>query len=295
MRLLLAYLGVVLIWATTPLAIKWSSIGVSFIFGVTARMSIGLSCLIVLMILTRTRLRLDIQALKTYVAVSGQLYASMLLTYWGAQFIPSGWLSVIYGLSPFMTAFIAAAYLNEQSLGLGKILSYLLGVAGLGVMFSSAIDMNLSAVQGMLALLAATALHALSAVWVKRIQAGLPAMAQTTGGLLLSLPLYLLTWFALDSGQCPEWPPEITQWSILYLGVIATPIGFALYYYVLAKMEATQVAMINLLTPVLSLLIGYFINSEPLSLKVAIGAGLILLALALHGWTDHRRKALSSV
>lgn len=295
MRLLLAYLGVVLIWATTPLAIKWSSIGVSFIFGVTARMSIGLSCLIVLMILTRTRLRLDIQALKTYVAVSGQLYASMLLTYWGAQFIPSGWLSVIYGLSPFMTAFIAAAYLNEQSLGLGKILSYLLGVAGLGVMFSSAIDMNLSAVQGMLALLAATALHALSAVWVKRIQAGLPAMAQTTGGLLLSLPLYLLTWFALDSGQCPEWPPEITQWSILYLGVIATPIGFALYYYVLAKMEATQVAMINLLTPLLSLLIGYFINSEPLSLKVAIGAGLILLALALHGWTDHRRKALSSV
>ena len=295
MRLLLAYLGVVLIWATTPLAIKWSSIGVSFIFGVTARMSIGLSCLIVLMILTRTRLRLDTQALKTYVAVSGQLYASMLLTYWGAQFIPSGWLSVIYGLSPFMTAFIAAAYLNEQSLGLGKILSYLLGVAGLGVMFSSAIDMNLSAVQGMLALLAATALHALSAVWVKRIQAGLPAMAQTTGGLLLSLPLYLLTWFALDSGQCPEWPPEITQWSILYLGVIATPIGFALYYYVLAKMEATQVAMINLLTPVLSLLIGYFINSEPLSLKVAIGAGLILLALALHGWTDHRRKALSSV
>jgi drug/metabolite transporter (DMT)-like permease len=295
MRLLLAYLGVVLIWATTPLAIKWSSVGVSFIFGVTARMSIGLGCLIVLMILTRTRLRLDIQALKTYVAVSGQLYACMLLTYWGAQFIPSGWLSVIYGLSPFMTAFIAAAYLNEQSLGLGKILSYLLGVAGLGVMFSSAIDMNLSAVQGMLALLAATALHALSAVWVKRIQADLPAMAQTTGGLLLSLPLYLLTWFALDNGQCPEWPPEITQWSILYLGLIATPIGFALYYYVLAKMEATQVAMINLLTPVLSLLIGYFVNSEPLSLKVAIGAGLILLALALHGWTDHRRKALSSV
>lgn len=293
MRLLLAYLGVVLIWATTPLAIKWSSVGVSFIFGVTARMSIGLGSLIVLMILTRTRLRLDIQALKTYVAVSGQLYACMLLTYWGAQFIPSGWLSVIYGLSPFMTAFIAAAYLNEQSLGLGKILSYLLGVAGLGVMFSSAIDMNLSAVQGMLALLAATAIHALSAVWVKRIQADLPAMAQTTGGLLLSLPLYLLTWFALDNGQCPEWPPEITQWSILYLGLIATPIGFALYYYVLAKMEATQVAMINLLTPVLSLLIGYFINSEPLSLKVAIGAGLILLALALHGWTDHRLKALS--
>jgi drug/metabolite transporter (DMT)-like permease len=294
MRLLLAYLGVVLIWATTPLAIKWSSVGVSFIFGVTARMSIGLTCLIVLMALTRTRFRLDSQALKTYLAVSGQLYASMLLTYWGAQFIPSGWLSVIYGLSPFMTAFIAAAYLNERSLGLAKIVSYLIGVAGLGVMFSSAIDMSSSAVQGILALLAATVLHALSAVWVKRIQAGLSAIAQVTGGLMLSLPLYVLTWFALDSGQWPEWPPDNTLWSILYLGVIATPIGFALYYFVLAKMNATQVAMINLMTPVLSLWLGYFVNSEPLGLKVVIGTGLILLALALHGWTDYRQKNMSS-
>lgn len=294
MRLFLAYLGVGLIWATTPLAIKWSSVGVSFIFGVTARMSIGLGCLMLLMAVTRTRLRLDRPALKTYLAVTGQLYASMLLTYWGAQFIPSGWLSVIYGLSPFMTAFIAAAYLNEQSLGLGKIISYLLGVAGLGVMFSSAIDMNSSAVQGMLALLIATALHALSAVGVKRIQAGLPAMAQITGGLLLSLPLYLLTWLALDNGQFPQWPADNTLWSILYLGIIATPVGFALYYYVLAKMEATQVAMINLLTPVLSLLIGYFFNFEPLGLKVASGSGLILLALALHSWMDHRRKVLLS-
>lgn len=290
MRLALAYIGVVLIWATTPLGIKWSSVGVSFIFGVTARMSIGLACLIVLMGITRTRLRLDSQALLTYLAVSGQLYASMLLTYWGAQFIPSGWLSVIYGLSPFMTAFIAAAYLNERSLGLGKIVSYLIGVAGLAVMFSSAIDMDLMAVQGMLALLAATALHALSAVWVKRIRAGVPAMAQITGGLVLSLPLYLLTWYGLDGGQLPEWPSETTQWSILYLGVIATPIGFALYYYVLAKMAATNVAMINLMTPVLSLLLGYFVNAEPLTVKVAIGTSLIMLALALHSWVDHRRK-----
>lgn len=290
MRLLFAYLGVVLIWTTTPLGIKWSSVGVSFIFGVTARMSIGLACLIVLMVITRTRLRLDGAALKTYAAVSGQLYASMLLTYWGAQFIPSGWLSVIYGLSPFMTAFIAAAYLNEQSLGLGKIVSYLVGFSGLLVMFSSAIDMNPAAVQGMLALLGATLLHALSAVWVKHIQAGLPAMAQITGGLLVSLPLYFLTWYYLDGGAIPPLPPEITQWSILYLGVIATPIGFALYYFVLANMAATNVAMINLMTPVLSLLLGYFVNGEPLTLKVAIGTALIMMALALHGWIEHRRR-----
>ncbi len=290
MRLLLAYLGVVAIWATTPLGIKWSSVGVSYIFGVTARMSIGLACLLVLMLLSRTRLRLNGSALLTYVAVSVQLYASMLLTYWGAQFIPSGWLSVIFGLSPFMTAFMAAAFLKERSLGLGKVFSYLIGVSGLLVMFSSALDMNLNAVKGMSALLAATFLHAASAVWVKRIRAELPALAQITGGLLLSLPLYFCTWYWLDDAQLPALPPEQTQWAILYLGVIATPIGFALYYYVLAKMPATNVAMINLMTPVLSLLLGYFVNQEPLTVKVAAGTGLIMIALALHSWLDHRQR-----
>lgn len=289
MRLVLAYVGVVLIWTTTPLGIKWSSVGVSFIFGVTARMSIGLCCLLLLMLLSRTRLRLDRAALTTYVAVAIQVYSSMLLTYWGAQFIPSGWLSVIYGLSPFMTAFMAAAILKEHSLGVGKILSYLIGFAGLAVMFSSAIDLNLQAVEGMTALLIATFLHAISAIWVKKIHAELPAMAQITGGLLLSMPLYLATWYWLDQAQMPDMPAEQTVWAILYLGLIATPIGFALYYFVLARLPATNVAMINLMTPVLSLLLGYFANQEALTMKVLTGTGLIMLALGLHSWLEHRQ------
>lgn len=289
MRLLLAYWGVVLIWITTPLGIKWSSVGVSYIVGVTARMAIGLLCLLLLMLIRRQWLRLDWAAVQTYLAAAIQLYASMLLTYWGAQFIPSGWLSVIYGLSPFMTAFMAAAFLQERSLSVGKVFSYLIGVAGLAVMFSSAIELNLQAVEGVIALLIATFLHAASAVWVKRIRAEVPALMQITGALLVSMPLYLATWYWLDHGLLPAVPPPQTLWAILYLGLIATPIGFALYYYVLARMPATNVAMINLVTPVLSLMLGYFANQEMMTVKIVTGTGLILLALALHSWIDHRQ------
>lgn len=294
MRLALAYLGVVLIWTTTPLGIKWSSVGVSYIVGVTARMSIGLACLALLMLLSRTKLRLDRTALLCYVAVAVQLYLSMLLTYWGAQFIPSGWISVIFGFSPFMTAFLAAGLLNERSLGIGKVFSYLIGVVGLAVMFSSAIDLNPLAIEGTLAVIAATFLYSVSSVWVKRIHAELPAMAQITGGLLISLPLYFATWYWLDRAQWPPLPPEQTQWAILYLGVIATPVGFALYYYVLDKLPATNVAMMNLMTPVLSLLLGYFVNHEPLTAKVAVGTGLIMAALALHTGLDRRSRTVSN-
>lgn len=56
MRVTLAYIFIVLLWATTPLAIKWSADGSSFIFGVTARMSIGLICTLILLLLSRTGL-----------------------------------------------------------------------------------------------------------------------------------------------------------------------------------------------------------------------------------------------
>ena len=36
-----AFLGVVLIWATTPLAIKWSSEDAGYLFGVASRMVLG--------------------------------------------------------------------------------------------------------------------------------------------------------------------------------------------------------------------------------------------------------------
>ncbi|HLF97561.1 MAG TPA: EamA family transporter, partial [Methylococcaceae bacterium] len=44
MRVPLAYIGVILLWATTPLAIKWSGEGPGFLFGVTGRMAIGAAC-----------------------------------------------------------------------------------------------------------------------------------------------------------------------------------------------------------------------------------------------------------
>ncbi|MGR8931430.1 MAG: DMT family transporter [Gammaproteobacteria bacterium] len=289
MQLVLAYFGVVLIWSTTPLAIKWSSLDAGFVFGVTARMSIGAICLLLLMLVKRQPLRLNKIAWLTYLAVALQLYASMMMTYWGAQFIPSGWLSLIFGLNPFMTAILAAIFLNERSLGWGKVFSYTLGLGGLYLMFHSALDINRQAAIGMTAALIATFLHAASAVWVKRLHSGLPALTQISGGMLIALPAYLATWYWLDQGVLPKALSIPALYSILYLGLIATPIGFAMYYYVLSHLTATSVALITLITPVFSLILGHSVNQEPMTLKIAIGTSLILTALAMHTMLNRRQ------
>lgn len=280
-----SYIFIILLWSTTPLAIKWSGEGPGFLFGVTARMTIGAVCTLMVLGLSQQRLAWHSKALQTYLAVALQIYGAMLVVYWAAQFIPSGWISVIFGLTPLMTALVAAFWLSERSLTVGKVLSYLLGIAGLATMFGSALQMGPEAVMGVVGGLVSTFLQSLSAVWVKRIDAKLPALTQLTGGLLLSLPAYILTWMVFD-GHWPQHLPVTSLASIIYLGVIATTMGFALYYYLLIHLTATQVALITLISPVMALALGHFVNHEPLTLKVLFGTALIVLALLCYQFFD---------
>lgn len=55
----------------------------------------------------------------------------------------------------------------------------------------------------------------LGVVLVKRINARLPAMQQITGGLLFSLPLYYLNWYAIDHGQLPSAINDRTLYAIV--------------------------------------------------------------------------------
>ena len=289
MRIALAYIFITLLWATTPLAIKWSADGSSFIFGVTARMSIGLFCVFFMLLLMRQRLPWHSKAKRTYFVIAIQIYGAMMAVHWGAQFIPSGWISVIFGLSPFITAILSAIWLGERSLSWDKLLSYLLGLSGLTVIFHSALHINYTTALGVLGVLLAAFLQTFSAVWVKRIHAKLPAISQVTGGLLFAVPLYIVSWWLID-GQLPTTLPINSILSILYLGLIATPIGFALYYYVLTHLPATRVALITLISPVLSLLIGHYLNKEALTQDIIIGTGLILSALIMYSFIGQLRR-----
>lgn len=285
MRVCLAYITVVLLWSTTPLAIKWSGEGPGFLFGATARMVIGAGCILLVLAGTGKRLPWHRRALLTYLAVALQIYGSMITVYWGAQFIPSGWISVLFGLTPLMTALLAVCCLGERNFSWGQFLAYFFGVGGLTVLFGSALQLGRYAVGGIAAVVIAALLQSLSAVWIKYIDAKLPALVQVAGGLLLALPAYLLTWAIMD-GHWPSVLPMTSAASILYLGSIATTVGFVLYYYLLTRLEATRVALITLISPVLALLLGKTMNQEPLSFRVIVGSLLILSALVLHEYFD---------
>lgn len=278
-----AYLTVILIWSTTPLAIKWSAEGVNFAFAVTLRMSIGLALAAVILMVWRVGLPLHARARRSYLAGGLGLFGAMTLTYWGAQFIHSGLVSVLFGLVPLMTGVMAAVWLGE-SLDMKKLAGMLLGLTGLGVIFGDSHEMGgVHAVAGVSALLLAVLVYSASLVWVKRIADDSPPLATTTGTLAVSLPLFGLVWWVVD-GSVPTELPVRAGAAIAYLGVFGSVLGFALYYYVIKHMEAGKVALITLVTPVLALLLGSVLNCETVSARVWSGAALIGLGLSLHQW-----------
>ncbi|ATX80394.1 EamA-like transporter family protein [Mariprofundus aestuarium] len=275
-----AYIGVIIIWSTTPLAILWSSEEVGFVFGVTSRMLVGAVLALIVAALLGSGLVWHRRAKLAYVASAIGIYGGMISAYWAVQFIPTGWISVIFGLSPLFTALMAQLWLEEEKLTRSRLFGMLTGLLGLAIIFGSSFSLNNQASLGVLGMLVSVSIHCASAVWIKRIDANVPAIVMTSGGLLFAAPLFLLTWF-FAGAELPDELSMRTLGAIGYLALLGSVLGFALYYYVLSRVEATKVALLTLITPLVALGIGHFFNNEPLTLNIVAGSLLILSGLAV--------------
>ena len=285
----LAFACVTLIWSTTPLAIQWSSEGVGYIFAVTSRMTIATVACFVLLRLLGMPFLWHKTARQTYLAAGFGIYFAMILVYWGAQFIPSGWVAVIFGASPMITGLIAHKYLDE-ALTPAKVTGSIIGFIGLFIIFWSKDAIDLKSYYGLFAILVSTLVHTFSIIRVKKINAAISPLATTCGGLIYALPAYLLTWIIFD-GHLPTVIPMKTALAILYLGLIASMIGFVLYYFILKHLDASRVALITLVSPVNALLLGNFLNGEPLTQQIWLGTIVILSGLICYEFIGKKKQA----
>jgi drug/metabolite transporter (DMT)-like permease len=282
MSLAAAYKRVILIWSTTPRAHPWSAVGGGYAFAVTARMLIGVFLAAALLKLAGMRLPCHARARRSYLAGGLGIFGAMYGVYWGARYIDSGLIAVLFGLAPLVTSVLASWWLGEAALRPARVAGMLCGLAGLLVVFGAGRQFpHGDALAGMLVVLLAVLIHSASLVWLKRIGDDSPPLATTVGSLAVAVPLFVLAW-AGAGGSMPSALSGRAAAAIVYLGVFGSVLGFALYYHVVRHLEAGSVALITLLTPVLALLLGQVANGETVQAQVWLGAGLISLGLCLH-------------
>ncbi|MCW8931802.1 MAG: DMT family transporter [Gammaproteobacteria bacterium] len=276
-----SYLLMIIIWSTTPLAIKWSSQGIDFITGLSVRMFIGTGLALILALFVHKGLPMHKKARHVYFASAIAIYGAMMMVYWGAQFIPSGLVSVLFGLTPILTTGFALFLLTTEQFSWNKLIGALMGILGLAIIFIDRINLGEQALLGIAAVLLSVTLHSGSAVWIKRLNEPLPALVITTGGLIFSIPLFVIS-LILFGDPLPEQLPSKTLWSIIYLGVMGSVVGFVSYYYVLSKLSPSTVALATLITPISALFLGKWFNHETITVSIFIGTCCVLLGLIIH-------------
>lgn len=276
----ISYITVILIWSTTPLAIQWSGNEVGSQFGVAARMVIGLAALLVLLKTMRIELPWHKKARRIYSIGGLSLYVAMSLVYWAAQYIPSGWISVVFGLSPIITSVLASVILKDSHLSGTRLAGMVTGFIGLMVVFVESMSISNIALLGITTVVFSAFAQSLGSVLLKQQQPGLHPVSITAGSILVALPLFILNCIIADG--LPESIPLKSAMSILYLGIVGSAVGFPLYFYLLKNLAPERVAIVTLITPVTALLLGALLNDEFISSNVWTGTALILSGLTIY-------------
>lgn len=283
-----AYLSVILIWSTTPLAIQWSALDAGYATAVLARMVIGLAVCALILLALRQRLPMHAGARATYLVSGMSLFGAMFATYWGARFVPSGLISVLFGLLPLVSGITAALWLREPFTP-RQFAGVLLGLAGLALVFHRALDLPADTGAGMIAVLAAMTIQAVSLVAIKRIGDHSSGLAVTTGTLAVSMPMFLAAWW-LAGADIPTQVSQRGLVAIAYLGLFGSVLGFVFYFHVIKHLRTATVSLITLVTPVIALLLGHALNGEVVDAFTGMGTALIGVGLALHVWDAGGRR-----
>lgn len=290
MRILVAYVSVILIWSTTPLGILWSSETVHPTFAVLMRMVIALLLGSIILRLWRIELPKTNSAIRLYCYSGIGVFGGMLFSYLSAQYISSGLMSVIFGLAPIFSGILAQRIIAEPKFDRLKKIALTIALLGLLIVCYDSLVISNASVLGVVYVLIAVMFFSLSAVLVKSIQISIHPVATTVGALLFSTPLFLLVWLVFD-GSLPyqQWKAR-SLWSILYLGIVGSLIGFLAYFYILQKLNASTVALITMVTPIIAMSLGAYLNKELITDNLVMGAISVVCGLSLFQWGEEIKK-----
>lgn len=278
MPIALAYIATILIWSTTPLAFKWS-IASGVMAGIMARLVLASLCGGLLLLVLRQSLPWNPRARKLYFIGGLSLFLTWFTIGWGMQYIPSGWVAVIFGLTPIMTSLISRFWLREGRFSTVRLGALALSVAGLAIIFHKSMDLGPDAAWGIGANVVGTFFYAATMVWMKHLNAGVGALVTTTSSHATALAMFAVAAFLAGGVQPAAEISVRTLGAIAYLGIVGSIIAYTMFFYLLKHLDTTRIAVISLITPVLSLVVGHLFNAEPLTGEIWIGSGLVVAGL----------------
>ncbi|TID67419.1 DMT family transporter [Acinetobacter junii] len=285
-NLILTYGLLVFIWATTPLAIVWSVSDLHPMWALVLRFFIALPLAIVVLLILKVRFPVDKVSILSYIAGSLSLIGSQIFTYAATAYLSSGLIALMFGLAPIMAGLIGR-FGFQQKLALLQWLGMAVSIIGLGLICLSD---NQNHVQplGIGLMIVSVFAYSLSIFLVKKINANIQAMAQATGSILVSSLIAILVVPWIWQYVPTQMPSAKSLLALFYTVIMASLIAMFCYFKLVQNLKPTTLSLTTVMTPLLAILIGAFLNDEQLSVQVFVGASVVLFGLLLYFLKDLR-------
>ena len=145
---------------------------------------------------------------------------------------------------------------------------------------------------GVLLTLSGAFTWALGAVMAKPLSKKIGAFALMTWLCVFSGPMLLFVSIVINGNPIPYFfSANLNSWlTVLFLGFIMQPVGYAAWYYVLKKYPVNKVMPVLLILPVTGLITSIFLLGEDPPKQVFLGGFVIIFGVALILFTKKNKK-----
>lgn len=272
MRVLLAGIGVVVLWASAFPAIRVAApelgpVGLSIV-----RLAVAAIALLALAPFTTVKLpaRGDL-LLITGCAFFG-MTAYQLLLNTGELYVPAGTASIIIAAAPLVSVGIAVVALKER-LSAIRIAGSLIAIGGVLVvcLARAGLSVNDAVWIVVAAMVAQGVYHPLSRLLLRTYSALEVAIYGMIAGTILTLPFLPSSWSQIVTASPGAWVAAV------YLGVLPSAAGFVLWGYAVARLPVVTSTSLLYLVPAVAVLISFgWLGEIPLPIELAGGAAIVL-------------------
>ncbi len=283
-RLALGFLLLCFVWGTSWVAIKFSLEGFPPFFGASLRFAAASGLLFMYARWKGIRLSVARVDRRTILVTAFLVYVlDYGLIYWAEQWLNAGVTAIFFSTFPLFTG-VFANFLFRSEPFRGRVQAGLvLGFAGVIVIFhhelgQTRFDPLVAAAAG--GVLVAAAAGAVSSLIVKRSLSKANPVALSLHQMILGTAALFAISLVLGEWRDVRFVAGSLV-AVAYLGVMASAVAFALYYWLLQNLSAITLSLVVFITPVVAVVFDWLLLDKSVSLQTLLGMAVILSGVAL--------------
>jgi drug/metabolite transporter (DMT)-like permease len=219
------------------------------------------------------------------------------LLFWAEQRVPSGIAAVMLATIPAFMALSEIIFLRTQRLTARLGLALLIGLGGVAVLVSRSLNLGGAPIDrvGAAALIFASISWSIASAMTRKLP--LPQSKVMSSGAQMLAGGVFLTLAATAFGEFRNFHPSAVSrgawFSLLYLIVAGSIIGFTAYVWLIHHESPTKVGTYAYVNPMVAVLVGYFLGGEALSSRTILGTLCVLISVIVITTTRAKKPEAS--